>query len=126
MVMFNAACFADNSVNKAAVSVVNSESWFSDFTVENDKVYMKCHITLENTDNKEQRIKMAAVCSDDVENGLLKEEKIYAVNKQDEVKEFVIKSNSTQSFDVVFLGEFAGTAQKSNRLLPEIIIDNIV
>ena len=125
MIMLSVACSADSPTNKATVSVVNSESFFSNFTVDNDQVYIKCHITLQNTEDEEQRVKMAAVCPDDVENGLLKSEKIYAVNKHDEVKEFVIEPNSTKSFNVVFLGEFAGTAEKSNRLLPEIIIENV-
>lgn len=124
-IMLNVSCSADNSKNKNAVSIVDSESWFSDFTVDNDKVYIKCEITLQNTADEKQKVKMAAVCPDDVELGLLKEEKIYAVDEQDKVKEFVINSNSGKSFNVVFLGEFAGTAEKSDRLLPEITIESV-
>jgi hypothetical protein len=37
--------------------------------------------------------------------------------------EFVLLPNTSNSFDVVFVGEYAGTNQKANRLLPEIDIE---
>jgi hypothetical protein len=69
---------------------------------------------------------MAAICSEDVDTGLLKNEKVYAVDDNQKERVFVINANSKQTFeDVVFLGEFGGKNTKNNRLLPRIILEII-
>lgn len=126
MVFINTSCSIYTAQNNSTVSIVESGSWFNDYTVSDGKVYINCEITLQNTGESEQRIRMAAICADDVEAGLLKKEKIYAVDNNEEEKVFVIEANSQRTFkEVVFLGEYGGTYQKSNKLLPEIVFEKV-
>jgi hypothetical protein len=115
-----------SSQKNADCFIVESESWFDDFTVRDDKVYIKCEVVLQNTTSDKQRFKMAAICSEDVDTGLLKNEKVYAVDDHEKERVFEIHANSKQTFeDVVFLGKYGGNNKKSNRLLPRIILESI-
>ena len=126
IMLFNSSGCNIISQKNAGCFIVESESWFDDFTVRDDKVYIKCEVVLQNTTSDNQRIKMAAICSEDVDAGLLKNEKVYAVDDNQKERVFVINANSKQTFeDVVFLGEFGGKKIKNNRLLPRIILEII-
>ena len=105
------------------IYVDKSQSYFSDYEVEDDKVFIKCHITIENTFEDEKTVTLSAILPEDVTNGLLKNETIKALKEDGSEMEFVLLPNTSNSFDVVFVGEYAGTNQKANRLLPEINIE---
>ena len=91
------------SCNRAdQIYIDKNQSYFSDYEVENDKVFIKCHITLENT---------------------FKDEKIKAMNEDGSEMKFVLSPHASNSFDVVFVGEYSDTNQKDNRNLPEINIE---
>lgn len=103
IMLFNSSGCNNISQKNAGCFIVESESWFDDFTVRDDKVYIKCEVVLQNTTSDNQRIKMAAICSEDVDTGLLKNEKVYAVDDNQKERVFVINANSKQTFeDVVF------------------------
>jgi len=57
--------------------------------------------------------------NDDYNNGLLKQSKIFAYNN-DEKSVFIIKPNSTSTYDVVFVGDYGGNLQKIDKNLPQI------
>jgi hypothetical protein len=105
------------------IYVDKSQSYFSDYEVEDDKVFIKCHITIENTFKDEKVVTLSAILPEDVTNGLLKNETAKALKEDGSEMEFVLLPNTSNSFDVVFVGEYAGTNQKANRLLPEIDIE---
>lgn len=105
------------------IYVDKSQSYFSDYEVEDDKVFIKCHITIENTFEDEKTVTLSAILPEDVTNGLLKNETIKALKEDGSEMEFVLLPNTSNSFDVVFVGEYAGTNQKANRFLPEINIE---
>ena len=107
----------------ANISVDEENSWFSDYKVEDDKVYINCHIILKNTYDLEKTVNLSARLPEDAANGLLKHEIIKAFNEDGTQAIFVLPPNASKSFDVVFVGEFAGNNQKHDRLLPEILID---
>jgi hypothetical protein len=118
MLMSLASCSRANQIY-----VDKSQSYFSDYEVEDDKVFIKCHITIENTFKDEKVVTLSAILPEDVTNGLLKNETAKALKEDGSEMEFVLLPNTSNSFDVVFVGEYAGTNQKANRLLPEIDIE---
>ena len=112
------------SCNRAdQIYIDKNQSYFSDYEVENDKVFIKCHITLENTFKDEKTVTLSAKFPEDVTYGLLKSEKIKAMNEDGSEMKFVLSPHASNSFDVVFVGEYSGTNQKDNRNLPEINIE---
>ena len=127
MLICSSACsFHIGSKNTNNVYVVESESSFIDYSVENDKVYILCNVTLSNTGDNMKKIKIAAICSEDYKIGLLKNEKIYAVDENEEEKIFVIDAKSKKTFEnIVFLGKYGGKHKKGNRLLPEIVLESV-
>ena len=115
-------------VNRSNNRVVinKDESYFSSFEVIKDKVYIRCSVTVTNTYKAGQEFTLSANMIDDQKNGLLKEAEIYAYDEDDSIAEFSIEGHSQKTYDVTFVGDFAGTAAKQNRLLPdiEVIISN--
>lgn len=110
-----------NSVEKVYIN--KDSSYFSDFIVENDKVYIRCSITIKNTYKADKTVILSANMTDDVNTGLLNEAKIYSLNEDGSISDFIIKGESQQTFNVVFTGDFAGTNIKHDKLLPDITID---
>ena len=97
-------------------------SCFSDFEVKGDKVFIKCRITLINKFDVEKSITLSAQLPEDVTIGLLQSSEIKALNEDGSERVFVLAPNEATSFEVVFIGEYAGTNQKYDRNLPEINI----
>ena len=101
--------------------VVDDASWYSDFSVQGDKVYITCVVTVECSEATELQI-----YGDFREDAgkLLKNPLLLGQLGED--------SNSLQStaalprgqteLRVVFVGDFAGTDQKQNRLLPQLYL----
>lgn len=112
-----------NSIEK--IYVQKDNSYFYDFSVENNKVYIKCSITLKNTYKTDKTVRLFANMNDDVNSGLLKQAQIYALNEDGTKSIFTIKGNSKQTYDVIFVGDYAGTNKKHDRLLPDIKIEII-
>ena len=104
------------------IYVDKEKSYYSDFKVEDEKVFIECCITLVNTFDVEKTINLSANLPDDVTIGLLKNEEITASYADGSKMEFVLPPDSSESFDVVFVGEYSGKNQKSDRGLPEINI----
>ena len=100
-------------------------SFYSDFSIKEDKVYIKCILKVKNSTSHDQRFNINANFPDDVNLGLLKYENLKGYNKKLEDDIFDIKKNSSLTFEVVFIGEFAGNSNKHDRLLPQIIINPI-
>ena len=108
--------------SKPTVTLIKSKSYYSDFTVVDQKVTVKCYITLKNTYNVDKTVKLSALFPDDVKIGLLKSSELYAVDMDNTDIEFIIPKKSQKSFEVNFVGDFAGVNRKHDRLLPQINI----
>lgn len=105
------------------IYVDKKTSYFSDFEVENDKVFIKCYITLTNTFDVEKTVNLSTKLPEDVTIGLLKTEEIKALNEDGSKMDFVLPPNASKSFDVVFIGEYADTDKQHDRNLSEINIE---
>lgn len=104
------------------VYVNKKMSYFSDFEVENDKVFIKCYITLINKFDVEKTVTLSTKLPEDVTTGLLKTEEVKALNEDGSEIDFVIPPKTSKSFYVIFVGEYAGTNKKHDKNLSEINI----
>lgn len=131
-----------SSCNKDTnLQIVEDISWFSDFIVDGEKVYIYCVVVINNPGNERRTFNLKAYFPDDVEPGLLKNSelqgyeasfdnsKLFTDLTGDDIEltngEFTIEKKERESYQVVFVGDFAGTKIKHNRLLPEIEIMTI-
>lgn len=105
-----------------SLSVVEKESYFSDFEIKEDVVYIYCTVTIKNNTNLDSKFIMAGLFPEDFRSGLLKSDILYAYNQNGESNEFTAPANTTTTFQVVFIGENNGYQVKANRLLPDIQI----
>ena len=106
------------------IELNEEKSYFSDFKIENDKVYIYCTLFIENKSDAEKVISLNASFEKDVENGLLKEALISGCSLDESTQKFQLQKGENQ-LDVVFIGEYAGADKKHDRLLPEIEIIEI-
>jgi len=118
-----ASCSAGSNSSESSslgsnIFLIKSESYYSGFKVKNDKVYITCYVTLENKLDIKQKVKLLANFPNDI-NKLLKSSTLPSE------KNVTLNPNSKGSYNVIFVGEFAGTNQKHDRLLPDISIKMI-
>ena len=117
---------AENTIDTICaedVYVDQENSWFSDFHIEADTVYITCHIELCNNSNT-RAVRLYGVFSDDV--GTLITEPIlpgFITDDFDSDDHSFLLASGKQTYDVTFIGSFAGTEQKTDRLLPQILIE---
>ena len=104
---------------KNDLEIINEESWLSDFEVIDDKVLVKCIITIKNNTGNNIKYKINAISKEDVATGLLKNE-ILEGFKEDLVNNiFNISANETIKYKIVFVGDFAGNILKRDRNIPD-------
>ena len=106
------------------IELNEEKSYFSDFKIENGKVYIYCTLFIENKSDTEKVISLKASFEKDVEIGLLKEALVSGYSLDESTQEFQLKKGENQ-LDVVFVGEYAGVDKKNDRLLPDIEITEI-
>jgi hypothetical protein len=114
----------DSSEVPGGVKVMEDNSFFDDFSVDDDKVNLDCEIELENTFDSEVSFRLIGVFDED-EGKLLKEGKLSAVNKETSSTVFTLKPAERKCFEVVFEGDYAGTFEKQSRRSPKILVDVI-
>lgn len=101
------------------LKVLRSDSWFDDFYIKEDKVFMKCEITIQNKSNQDRYIKLFANMEEDANNGLIKSPTVSGFDKEGNDK-FFVSANTTKKYKVFFVGDFAGNTVKQDRNLPVI------
>ena len=104
------------------VVLVKKTSYFSEFWIDGDEVIMRCYLTLRNQSSEEVQVQLSASSPADVIGGLLKEPHMVAKDADGSVLVLPLNADSEERLYVNFVGEFAGTARKHDRLLPDIII----
>ena len=105
--------------------IIKDESYYSDFSVEDNRVYIKCDLKIQNSSSEDKVFILDAIMKEDVVLGLLKNKNLQGFDDQLIDRNFIIKKNSSSRFYVIFVGEFAGTNKKHDRNLPEIIITEV-
>ena len=113
---------AIETISEEAIYVNRAKSWFGDFSVDGDVVYITCHITLCNA-LQDRTIRLYGVFPDD--EGILVTESVlpgFVTDELDSDDNSFLLTSGEHSFTVTFVGTYAGTQQKNDRLLPEILI----
>ena len=101
--------------------VVNDVSWFSDFSVQGDKVYITCVVAVECSEATELQI--YGDFRED-EGKLLKNSLLlgHLGDDADDLQSTAALPRGKTELHVTFIGDFAGTDQKQNRLLPQLYL----
>lgn len=107
------------------VLLEKEKSYFNDFSVAGSRVYIHCNVVLKNTGNNAVTVRLHAFSLDDVTGGLLKQKELENSNADNTPVYYYLPPQSEKSFTVTFTGEYGGTSQKHNRLLPEIQMETV-
>jgi len=97
-----------------------------EFYEENGVVHIICKVTLQNTTNEDVTVRISGVSQEDVTGGLLLNPSLSGMNVEDQSELFILKAGQYSEVLVDFCGEFAGTLQKQDRLVPDVIELEIV
>lgn len=107
------------------LKLIEEKSRLDDYSVISNAVYMDCFLTIENKGEEDMTVKISASSPEDVSGGLLKCADMCGLDEKLVSDTFVLSSGEN-SIVVVFEGEFGGTEQKKDRLLPEDIQFEVV
>lgn len=111
---------------KGSVEIVEDNSYFSDFVVQDGETKINCVITFKNTSDKDITFLVKAHFTDDFESGLVSDEYVIGIC-EDTGEEFItIKAGETIEYKgVAFCSKNNGSEIKSDRLLPDLTIEEI-
>lgn len=113
-------------IAKDRITVINKESFFDEYEIIDDEVHIYCMISLRNNSSKTKKVKILGDFQKEVDIGLLKENNLEAYFVEEASSVIVIDGNSTLKYvKVEFVGEYAGNAIMSNRLLSQIKVIEI-
>ena len=98
--------------------IIEENSYYSHFYVKDDKAYIGCVMVIKSP--RDCDIRLLGTFPRD-EGKLLKYSSVFANDPESESDTFHLERGRNR-FEVVFIGDYAGTYQKQNRLLPEIEI----
>ena len=125
------ALFEINSLERLKernISVYENQSWFYDYVIHGDRVYLYCTLSFNNKSGSVQHGRLWAslpedvgtlVVEDQLAGYLVSEEEKTLPTDQTPVSIIDLEPGRTE-LQVVFMGTYAGTAQKQDRLLPEL------
>ena len=88
-------------VTQPMVRIVTLDSYFMDYEVKDQKVYMKYYITIDSSFREDKTVKLTALFPDDVASGLLQNEALDAPG------EYIIPAKSKIGYEIIFEGEAA-------------------
>lgn len=105
--------------DRSPVMLLKEESYFDEFHVQGDKVFVDCSLVLRNDSDKDVSVKLRADMTEDKINGLLTSSELYGCDRKGD-EEFLVLANSKKEYQVSFVGDFGGKEQKVDRELPPI------
>ena len=119
MLIFSCSCFKSDEDNRC--SIVEEESWFHEVYVENNKIYYRTLLTLNNSDNSDVTVKIIGDLTDEYNSGRIKEKQLTAVTTEN-TEYFIVPANNTLTVDAIFIGTpksdiYNKKALKRDRLL---------
>ena len=110
---------------KQSIYIDEEKSYFSDFSVVDDEVQIVYHITICNEYDTEKTVWIKGDFADEVENGLLAEGVLYAVDSEKSRCAYPFQPHEEKNVYVTFIGTFAGNEHMKDRLLPPISIEEV-
>lgn len=109
--------------DESDIQIDYAESFFSDFSIKGDDVYIYCTLKITNTSGENKKFRILATMTEDVESDLLTEEMIYCADISTGEDTFLLQAESAETFSVVIKGSNGGGTQKANRNLPPLKIE---
>ncbi len=103
----------------SSIHIDEDNSDYNEFSVNDEKVYIRCSLTVTNTSPDVIEFSISGDFSEDKEGGLLTDDILYAYDLDLESNIFKIDNDQTKTFDVYFVGGYGGQFHKKDRLLPE-------
>ena len=118
------------------ITIIEEESFFSEFKVIDNMVYIFCKYTIENNSDEDVYFELIANMPNEQKSGLITGSKLiaYGVEKEQflEINEdgnktvpiitdgpvFKLHTHKTQEYYIVYTSKYGGTEKKQNRLLP--------
>lgn len=107
--------------DKAGVKIEREQSWFDEFYIKDDRVYIRCYVTMQNSGNEDKYVKLEANMEEDADKKLIRNAKVIGYDEKG-VDEFLVPANSTERYTIYFIDDFAENNVKQDRNLPEIEI----
>lgn len=108
--------------NGKGVVLVEKDSFFSDFSIEDNEVKLYCHIVVNNQFGTKKFARFQGDFKNDVRGGLVVDQILTAYDPEDpNISQFVLQPG-INSIDIVFVGEHGCSNVKQNRLLPPIYV----
>lgn len=112
---------ASQTVSPTSVSLDEAQSWLEDFSVDGNSVRIFGRLCLKNSTGEAVSVRIYGNFEEDA--GRLLREALLPACEQDKPEQTVFSLQPGENILAVsFIGTFAGTAQKQDRLLPEILI----
>lgn len=105
-------------IHNNTIFIIEDKSYFIDFVVSEDKVYLNCKVMICNSYDYDKIIELYAYDYEDVKGGLLKNEVVQGINKDTLDNTITIKPGMNL-LEISFVGEFNYNYQKINRNLPK-------
>lgn len=106
--------------SRSKVTVIADESYLDEFEVIDQEVHIYCTVSLRNRSDDDKTVRLRGDFQEEVDIGLLKEKHLEAIFMEGGSNTITIQGNSTvKNIEVEFVGEYAGNAVMSSRLLPQ-------
>lgn len=115
-------CSSTAHTGAADIRLDREASYFDDFTVQDETVLLRCVLQIEN-DGAEHEVTIKGFFPDDVGKLIDFSPLVGYPEAADPEGQTFLLRHGTNTVNVVFRGDYAGTPQKANRLLPEITIE---
>ena len=118
-VMSYLLCACESQSGTPEITIDYEKSYFLDFSVEGERVIIRCHYSIINHSNTNRSIQLQGDFQDDCDLGLVREGKLYARIDLEAESEIVVLLPGNNEVDVLFVGTYGGNNIKNNRLLPK-------
>ena len=108
---------------KEVVEIDYSRSNYAEFQVEGEKVIIKCNYVIVNTYSEAKTVKLVGTFQKDRNLGLLQEAELTGVDSKQGGKDSFVVAPGQNAVEVYYVGTFAWTNQKVNRVLPQTTLE---
>lgn len=110
--------------NHSIIEIIEDKSYFCDFYVSDEDVYVECYLVIKNNDIQSRTIKHSALMNDDVKLGLLRNFNLIGYDDTLTTNEFKVEKGENR-LTVYFIGKYGSVYIKHDRLLLQINIEII-
>ncbi len=112
-----------NSIGKG-VYIIKEESFYSDYSIENDTVKLYYEFAIANNTDSVQSFRIKATFEKDV-GRLIKSSELFGINCSTDNDVFTLNPGEKTNYRVMFKDSYAGINQKYDRALPYVEVQPV-